>query len=302
MKVGFIGLGNMGEPMATSVLKAGHQLTVLDIRREVAQSLLEKGATWADTPRAVAQASEVVLTSLPGPSEVEAVALGDEGIIHGIAPDAVYIDLSTSAPSLLKRMHQRFKEKGSHVMDSPILGGRTGAWDRKVMMLPSGDEAIFQRCKPILDAIGEDVRYCGSLGNGTACKLVHNCIGYSTLMCFIECLTLGVKAGVEPRLLWEVLRDADVGKGTTLKSTLPRTVFQGKFEPGFALKGAHKDVSLATGLGRELGVPMMMSDMTLHQLLEAANRGWEEKDSRIVALLQEERAGVQVRIPGPFGS
>ena len=294
-KIGFIGLGIMGEPMATSVLKAGHQLTVFDVRREVANPLLEKGATWADSPQAVAQASEVVMTSLPGPTEIEAVALGEGGIIHGIASGSLYIDQSTGSPAMLRRTHGLFKEKGVDLIDAPVLGGRPGIWERRAMILSSGDEAAFQRGKPILDSIAETVKYCGSIGSATVCKLMYNCIGYSLAASIFECFTTAVKAGVDPRFLWEAISEGKLGEGFIggLRSTLFTRDFD---KPRFLLKNAHKDVALATDVGREVGVPMVTNNMTRQLLLEAINRGLGEKDSRSILLVQEERAGVKVHV------
>ena len=163
VRVGFIGLGNMGGPMAANVLKAGYALCVHDIRAEAATPLLESGASWGESPRAVAQASDVVLTSLPGPREVEAVALGEEGIIRSITPGAVYIDLSTSAPALTRRIHRLFHERGSHVIEAPLRGSPAGAQVRRLVILASGEEVVFQRSKPLLWAMARVVKYCGPL-------------------------------------------------------------------------------------------------------------------------------------------
>ncbi|GAI25438.1 unnamed protein product, partial [marine sediment metagenome] len=149
MKTGFIGLGTMGGWMATSILKAGHTLTVHDLRLEVAKPLLNSGASWADTPRAVAEASEIVFTSLPGPKEVETVAIGKNGIIEGIRPGGVFIDLSTSSPTLARHLYRLFKNKGAHMMDAPVSGGPTGARTGRLAVMVGGDEEIYQQCKPV---------------------------------------------------------------------------------------------------------------------------------------------------------
>ncbi|MBI4233966.1 MAG: NAD(P)-dependent oxidoreductase [Chloroflexi bacterium] len=300
MKVGFIGLGNMGGPMALNVLRAGHTLTVLDLRREAAAPHLEAGALWADSPKEVAQASEVIFTSLPGPKEVQEVSLGPDGILEGIERNAVYVDLSTSSPTLIRELSTLFlDQKGAHVLDGPVSGGVPGARTRNLAVMVGGDEVVYQRIKPVLDAIGDKVMYVGPVGSGTICKLAHNCIGYTLALAIAECFTMGVKAGVEPRAIWEAVRRGALGRASILHSQLPRTLFQGRFQPpDFALRLAHKDVDLAVSLGREFGVPMRLSSLTLQEMQEALNRGWGEMDSRAVCLLQEERAGVQLRIPG----
>jgi 3-hydroxyisobutyrate dehydrogenase-like beta-hydroxyacid dehydrogenase len=299
MNIGFIGLGIMGSGMAANILKAGYPLTVHDLRREAAQPLLKDGASWADTPKAIAEASDIVLTSLPGPAEVEAVALGEGGIIEGIRPGSVYVDLSTNSPTLIQHVYDVFSKKNAHVMDAPVSGGPVGARTGKLALMVGGDEEIFQQCKPVLDAMGDKVSYTGKIGCGNICKLVHNCIGYSFLNIIAECFTLGVKAGVEAKALFQAVHEGALGRGLFFDRLLPQTYLRGHFDPpNFALRLAFKDVNLATSLGRQLNVPMAISNLTLQDMMTAINRGWGDRDSRIIMLLQEERAGgVEVRIP-----
>ena len=299
MKIGFIGLGNMGHGMAANILKAGHTLTVSDIRREAAKTLLENGATWADTPKAVAEASDTVFASLPGPAEVEKVALGENGILEGLKSGGIYIDLSTSSPVLARHIYQTLKEKGIQMMDAPVSGGPVAADTGKLALMVGGDEEVFQQCKPLLDVLGDSVNYTGSIGSGTICKLMHNCISFSLQAIIAECLTLGVKAGVEPKALWEAIRDGAVGRGTLLRRHLPETYFKGDFDPPrFALQLAFKDLNLATSLGREFNVPMDIANLARKELMTAMNRGWGNRDARIAMVLQEERCGgIEVRIP-----
>ena len=155
MRVGFIGLGNMGGPMASNMIKAGHSLTVYDIRREAAEPHLAAGAEWAESPAAVAEQSEVVVTSLPGPKEVEGVALGEGGILTKLNRGAVYADLSTNSPSLIRQLHARFKAKGIDLLDAPVSGGIPGARNATLAVMVGGSKEAFERIKPILDAIGD---------------------------------------------------------------------------------------------------------------------------------------------------
>ena len=298
MKIGFIGLGNMGGGMATNIRNAGYELTVHDLRREAATPLLENGAHWADSPREVAMASDIVFTSLPGPQEVEAVALGEDGVLEGMSSDAVYIDLSTSSPTLIRSIYPTFAEKGVHVMDAPVSGGPRGAKTGQLAVMVGGDPQIFERCRPVLDAFGDRVTLVGAIGAGSIAKLMHNCIGYGIQTLVAECYTLGVKAGVEPAALVEAINNGSVGRGNLFHVTLPETLLQGNFDPPhFALKLAHKDVSLAMALGREYDVPMSIGSVAYQELTAAMNRGWGERDSRVAMLLQEERAGdIEVRV------
>ncbi|HSE93051.1 MAG TPA: NAD(P)-dependent oxidoreductase [Methylomirabilota bacterium] len=296
MKVGFIGVGTMGASMASNIQKGGFELVVNDVRREAAAPHLAAGATWADTPRKVAEASEVVLTSLPGPPEVEAVALGDDGLLAGMKAGKAYFDLSTSSPTLIRRIHKVFGERGIHVLDAPVSGGPRGAKSRKLAIWVGGDEAVFLRHKPVLDAMGDQVIRVGPIGAGSVAKLVHNCAGYAVQCVLAEVFTMGVKAGVEPLALWQAVRQGANGR-QRLYDRLTDNFLRGKYDPpAFALRLAHKDVSLATALGREHRVPMRLADLALQELTEALNRGWGERDSRVAMLLQEERAGVQIKV------
>ena len=296
MKVGFIGLGTMGGSMAYNALQGGHELVVHDIRRESATRLLEAGAVWADTPREVAEASDIVLTSLPGPVEVEAVALGEDGVGQGLTAGKVYLDLSTSTPGLIRKIHHELSAMGIDVLDAPVSGGPKGAQTRNLAIWVGGDRAVFDRCRPVLDAIGDKAYYVGEIGCGTIAKLVHNCAGYIVQTALAEVFTMGVKAGVEPLALWQAVRRGAQGRRGTFEG-LAEHLLPGKFDPpDFALRLARKDVDLAVAVGREFDVPMRLANLALQELTEAINRGWGDRDSRVAMLLQEERAGVEVRV------
>lgn len=296
MKVGFIGLGTMGGSMAFNTIQGGHELVVHDIRRESATRHLEAGATWADSPREVAEASDVVFTSLPGPTEVEAVFLGDDGILQGMSAGKVYFDLSTSTPNLIRRLHDIASGQGVQVLDAPVSGGPRGAESRNLAIWVGGDKDVFDRCKPALDAIGDKAYYVGPIGCGAVAKLVHNCAGYVIQAGLAEVFTMGVKAGVEPLALWQAVRRGAQGRRGTFEG-LAEHLLPGKFDPpDFALRLARKDVDLAVSVGREYDVPMRLANLALQEMTEAMNRGWGDRDSRVAMLLQEERAGVEVRV------
>ena len=296
MKVGFIGLGTMGGSMAFNTIQGGHELVVHDIRRESATRHLEAGATWADSPREVAEASDIVFTSLPGPTEVEAVFLGDDGILQGMSSGKVYFDLSTSTPNLIRRLHDIASGQGIQVLDAPVSGGPRGAANRNLAIWVGGDKDVFDRCKSALDAIGDKAYYVGPIGCGAVAKLVHNCAGYVIQAGLAEVFTMGVKAGVEPLALWQAVRRGAQGRRGTFEG-LAEHLLPGKFDPpDFALRLARKDVDLAVSVGREYDVPMRLANLVLQEMTEAMNRGWGDRDSRVAMLLQEERAGVEVRV------
>jgi 3-hydroxyisobutyrate dehydrogenase len=296
MKVGFIGLGTMGASMASNLQRGGYDLVVNDIRPDAGAAHLAAGAEWADTARDVASKVDVVFTSLPGPPEVEDVALGENGLLAGLQAGTAYFDLSTNSPTLIRHLHALFAERGIHLLDSPVSGGPAGAKSGKLAMWVGGDPQVFERYRPVLDAIGDQVVHVGPIGSGSVAKLVHNCAGYMIQCALAEAFTLGVKAGVEPLALWQAVRQGAVGRSRTF-DRLPDHFLSGQFDPpDFALRLAHKDVSLATALAREHHVPMHAANLALDELTEALNRGWGGRDSRVAMLLQEERAGVEIKV------
>ena len=296
--VGFIGLGNMGMGMAANIQKADYPLVVHDVRQAATQPFVAAGARQAGSAAEVARASDVVFTSLPGPREVEAVALGAGGVLEGIREGGIYVDLSTSRPTLIREIEPQFRAKGAHVLDAPVSGGKSGAASRNLAVMVGGEQEIFERIKPLLDAFGDKVFYAGSIGAGSVCKLVHNMIGHGVRQAIAEGLTLGVKAGVEAEALWQCVRRGALGRMSSLHEGIPRTVFRGAFEPpSFLLSLARKDISLATELGREFDVPMPVANLAEQMAIESLNRGWGDLDSSITFLLQEEAAGVEVRAP-----
>ena len=232
---------------------------------------------------------------LPGPAEVERVATGSDGIIHGAARGAIYTDLSTGSPTVMRKLHGVFQERGIHVLDAPVSGGVPGAVHGTLQVMVGGDEAIYQRARPALEAIGK-VGYMGSIGAGTIAKLVHNAISLSTRAIVAEAFTLGVKAGVKPEALLEAVRGGSFGQGNILSRVVPNVVFTGDFDTQqFALRLARKDVGLATELAREFDVPMALISLVEQLMVESVARGWVERDSNASWELQEERAGVKVR-------
>jgi 3-hydroxyisobutyrate dehydrogenase-like beta-hydroxyacid dehydrogenase len=296
MQVGFIGLGTMGAKMASSLQNAGSQLVVHDLRREAAASHMSAGAVWADTPRHVAEMADVVFTSLPGPPEVEHIALGEDGLLVGMRSGSAYFDLSTNAPDVVRRIHAACAAHGVHMLDAPVSGGPRGAETGKLAIWVGGEKSIFDQHKPLLDVIGDQARYVGEIGTATIAKLVHNCAGYMLNRALSEVFTMGVKAGVEPEILWESVRQGALGRMRTFDGLARHFLPDSYDPPDFALRLAHKDVTLATELGRELQVPMPMANLAWDELTAALNRGWGERDSRAAMLLQQERAGVHIAV------
>jgi 3-hydroxyisobutyrate dehydrogenase-like beta-hydroxyacid dehydrogenase len=299
MKLGFIGLGRMGGNMARHLGAAGHDVSVLDLHQPAMEALVEKpGISIADSLAEVASGAEAVFTSLPGPPEVEAVVMGPGGLAESMQPRSVYLDLSSNAPSLVRRLHDSLASKGIAMLDAPVSGGEEGAIAGTLSVMVGGDRAVFERMQPVLAAFAGEgkVFHCGAIGAGSVTKLCNNICSFANGVILSEALSLGVKAGVDLGILASVI-GVSSGSSTRLLSKYPRYLFKGNFKPGFMVSLSAKDARLTLELAQELGVPMQVASMVRGQIDEAVARGWASEDSDAVARLQEERAGVQLRLP-----
>jgi 3-hydroxyisobutyrate dehydrogenase len=297
MRVGFIGLGNMGEPLAGFVQQAGHSLVIHDLRRAAAATLLERGATWAGSARDVAAQCEIVCVCVPGPPEMRQVAVGIGGILEGVQAGSVVIDLTTNAPGVVREVGEALKARGAHLLDAPLDGGREGALAGQVTLFVGGDPTVLTRVKPVLDTFSKSVVWVGELGTGSITKIVHNALAMSIDLLLAECLTLGAKAGVAvPRLVEAFNEGCIVSQNMTFTKRMPATLFRGDFTARFALALAHKDFKLAGDLAAQHGVPTRLLDLCQKELQEAMNRGWGDQDRIRASTLQEERAGVKLRL------
>ena len=291
--VGFIGLGNLGTPMAQNIQRAGFPMVVYDAREGATRALLEGGARLAMSPGEVADISDVILSSVPGPIEVEEIALGRVGILNGLSPGDVYVDLSTSRPSLIRRIGREFEQKGAHVLDAPVLASPATAANRQVIVMPSGDQDVCEQLLPVFESFADKVVYQGDLGMGSVCKLVNNMITLAVRQVAAEGLTLGMKAGLDLDALMEAGSRGILG---SQREGLERTVFAGKFEPpSFRQALARKDIALANELARELEVPMPVANIVEQISIQCGNRGWGDMDTHVIYRLQEEAAGVEIR-------
>lgn len=297
MRVGFIGLGNMGGPMAGFVLGAAHSLVVHDLRREAAAPLLDRGAIWADSPGQVAAQCDVVCICVPGPAEMRAVTLGPGGVLATVRPGAAVIDHTTNDPALVREVGAALTRHGAHLLDAPLDGGREGALEGQLTLFVGGDEAVLRRVEPVLNTFSRSVVWVGGLGAGSITKIVHNALAMSIDLLLAECLTLGAKAGVAvPRLVEAFGAGCIVSQNMTFTKRMPATLFRGDFAARFALALAYKDFRLARDLATQHGVPTRLLDLCETELLEAVNRGWGGEDRIKASTLQEERAGVTLRL------
>jgi 3-hydroxyisobutyrate dehydrogenase-like beta-hydroxyacid dehydrogenase len=292
MKIGFIGLGMMGAGMASNLQKAGHDLIVNDLTRQAASKHLNAGATWADSPRAVAEGCDIVFTSLPTPADVQTVGTGESGLIEGFRGGSAWFDLSTNAVDVVRSLHATLAERGVDFLDAPVSGGPKGANSGRLAIWVGGDKSVYDKYHAVLAEIGDQAAYIGPIGAGSIAKLVHNASSAAVNVVLAEVFTMGIKAGVEPLALFEAVRQGASGRNRMF-DRLSDHFLTGSYDPAdFALRLLHKDVALACQLAREVQVPMRLTNMALMELTEALNRGWGTRDSRVASLLQQERAGI----------
>ncbi|WP_166462655.1 NAD(P)-dependent oxidoreductase [Amycolatopsis acidicola] len=295
MTVGFVGLGRMGRGMASRLAAGQEDLVVYDLAPDATAPLRERGARVAANVGELTRHSDVLFASLPGPPEVAACVFGEDGVLANLRPGQVLFDLSTSSIALTRRIDAAFAEHGAAVMDAPVSGGPTGAASGDLVTWVGGPREVFDAHRKTLELFSTP-HYVGGLTTGTVTKLAHNMTGYLFLLSLAETFSLGVKAGADPLELWKALRLGVVGKQPAT-NMLVKQFLPGEYEtPAFLMKLAHKDVSLATQLGRELGVPMRLSNLTLEEMTEALARGFGDQDSRSYLKLQLERAGVEIAV------
>jgi len=287
MKLAFIGLGAMGAPMAANLQAAGHEVRAHDLRR------VDGFAHFFASAAEAAQGCEVAFTSLPGPAEVEQVG---RSLASALPRGSAWFDLSTNSPRRIRALHAQLAEREIAVLDAPVSGGPKGARSGKLAVWVGGAREVYERCLPLLGALGDQPLYVGPIGAGTVAKLAHNLASFSLQAALAEVFTLGVKGGVEPLALFRALRQGATGRKRTF-DRLAEHFLPGHYDPAdFTVRLAHKDVTLALELARDCGVPLQVGRIALDELAEAIARGWAERDCRIAMTLQEERAAVSVRV------
>ena len=289
MRIGFVGTGTMGTPIAGCLLAAGHQLTVYDLRREATRTLEQQGAAVADTPRQVAEASEVVFTSLPGPAQVETAALDPEsGILTGLTPGSTYIDLTTNAPATVRGIAEACRERGVGFLDAPVSGRPP-----EMTVMVGGDTDAFARCRPLFAAIARSVFHVGPQGAGCAAKLVTQYLGYTGFIAALEGMLMAKKAGIDLGVLAEIV-PVSAGQSRTF-ANIPRGVFNRSFTAGGTLDIVAKDMDLAVALARECGAPGALGALASDMFKRAQAQGWGGEGFPVVARVLEAMAGVELK-------
>ncbi|MBL8700865.1 MAG: NAD(P)-dependent oxidoreductase [Alphaproteobacteria bacterium] len=293
--VGFIGLGVMGAPMARNIVRKGHALTVFDVNAKAVAGLVADGARAAATPKAVAEASEVVVTMLPDAPDVDRVALGADGILAGLKPGSVYIDMSTIDPETSRRIGAAVRRQGSDMIDSPVGKTAEHAVSGTLTLMVGGETATIARVRPVLDCMGTDFFHCGGLGAGHAMKCVNNLLATTLVAANAEALVAGLKAGLTLDVMTSVMQKT-MAWNSQLAVAFPARPLKGDFEPGFMLRLAHKDCRLALAMNAAMGLKTPVGAATLAACQEGLDQGYGGKDVGVLLKLREDPAGVRVRL------
>ena len=292
-RLGLIGSGNMGLPMALRLIDRGFGLTVFDIREEATHPLVTLGARAVNSPAEVASEVETVLVSLPTPDIIAEVALGPHGIAEGSAVRA-YVDLSTTGLKVAEMVADGLEEKGISVLDAPVSGGVLGAQKGTLTVMASGPTSLFERVKPILEVIGKNVIYVGQRpGLGQMMKLVNNLLSATAMAASSEAFVLGTKAGLDPEIMLKVI-NASTGRNTATEDKFPKSILPRTFDYGFKTELMYKDVKLCLEQAETLGVPMWVGNAVRQLWGYAMSQGGGPRDFTTIIQYIESWAGVEV--------
>jgi 2-hydroxy-3-oxopropionate reductase len=285
-RVGFIGLGIMGMPMARNLMDSGYELTVHNRSPEKAEELGKEGAAVAATPREVAENSDVVITMLPDSPQVREVVAGEDGVLEGISEGALLIDMSTISPVVTEELAEALQEKGASMLDAPVSGGDVGAIEGTLSIMVGGEQADFQRAKPLFEAMGKTITHVGPTGAGQVTKAANQVVVALTIEAVSEALVLGSAGGVSAQKILEVLSG---GLASNKVMEVKREKFLShSFEPGFRSELHHKDLGIALAAGREYGVVLPVTAIVDQMLLSMRRKGWGEEDhSALLRIIED---------------
>ncbi len=292
VKVGFIGVGNMGNPMAGNILKQSFPLTVFDLNPKAMENLVQAGATKAGSAREVVDNSEIVLTSLPASPDVEAMYLDAGGLVDRAKPGTILIDLSSVLPSTPRKIEPRAKARGVHFLEAPVSGGVSGARAATLAVMVGGEAEPLERARPVLRAIGPNIFHVGPVGAGNIVKAINNMMACVNGVAMMEGLAVGVKAGLDPMTVYEVVK-ASSG-GSKALERIPRALIPRDFEPGFKVALMNKDLETFTTIAKELHVPISFANVAQRYQQMALAAGLGEQDTSVVMTLIERLAATQV--------
>jgi len=290
-RVGFIGLGKMGTPMAHRLLAAGYRVIAHDVRTEAVAEACNAGAASGDSPAAVAARADVVITMLPDARAVERVVYGARGLGEAMGAGQVLLEMTSSRPSTTRRVAADLRPKGVHVLDCPVSGGVRGAAEGTLCVMAGGPAEVVEACRPILERFGEVVHVGDAAGDGDTAKTINNLLSATTIWSVVEALTLGVKAGLPPDRLFAAV-NRSTGRSYTTETKVSRYFLPRRFDAGFTVGQYVKDLDICLDLADELGVPMLLGSLVRQAWTVAAREGMADRDHTELVRLMERRAGL----------
>ncbi len=291
--IGFIGLGIMGKPMARNLLKAGYPLVVYDINTDAVKELIKDGAREGKSSGDVASQSDVIITMLPNSPDVKEVVLGENGIIYGVKPGSVFVDMSSIAPLVSKEISEKLLQKNVVMLDAPVSGGEPKAIEGTLAIMVGGPEDIFNKVKDILGKMGSSIKLVGDIGSGNITKLANQIIVAVSIAAIGEAMVLATKAGVDPEKVYQAIRGGLAGS-TALDAKMPM-ILNGNFKPGFRIELHIKDLINALDTARELDVPDILTSKVLEIMKVLKDDGKAKDDHGGIIQYYEKSAKVQVR-------
>lgn len=293
MRVGFIGLGAMGLPMAKRVVGAGYQtFSTVHKRREPADELAALGAQLLSSPAEVARASDVVITIVPADAELKLVALGRDGLLEGFSPGKILIDMTTATAMSLQEVEKSLAAAGGRVLDAPVSGGTPAAAQGTLTIMVGGEADLLKECRPLIETMGTRIIHVGPVGQGKVVKMINQVMAALHLLTIGEAFALGVKCGADPQVLYEVIKVSS-GYSKMMDLRLPDFLLAGHFEPGFKLDLMKKDINLAVDSAKAAGVPLVLTAEAARIFAAASAAGKGGADFSAAAQFLAEMAGVR---------
>lgn len=293
MKIGFIGLGIMGRPMAKNLLKAGHELVVFDLNQSSVDTLTAAGATKASSPKDVAQQVKLVITMVPNSPHVKAAVMGENGVLEGATAGTILVDMSSIAPLASQEVAKACAQQGVKMLDAPVSGGEPKAIDGTLSIMVGGEQSIFDEVKEILSAMGASVVHCGDIGAGNTTKLANQVIVALNIAAVSEAFMLSTKAGVDPLRVFDAIKGGLAGS-TVMNAKVPK-ITDGDFEPGFKVDLHIKDLTNALDTGHALGAPLPLTAQALEILQYLTNHECGQDDHCAMVKYYEALAGMEIR-------
>ena len=295
-RLGFIGVGNLGFHLANSLVKAGFPLTVHDLNKNAAEGLLAAGATWADSPQAVAEQADSVFTCLPSPKIVSRVVSGEKGILAGLKPGGTWIDMSTNDRNELIRLAEVAAAQGCNALEAPVTGGVHKAAAGKITILVGGAQAVYEAHLPALQAMGGQIFHMGPVGSASVMKVITNMLAFIHLVAAGEALMLAKRGGLDLAQAFEVIKSSS--GNSFVHETESQLILNGSYNINFTMDLACKDLGFATQLGRDFGVPLELAGLVEQTFIRARSQyGGGAWSTQVVKLL-EDALGTDLRAPG----